>query len=100
MTQTTNQRTDNLADLVHEKSAEILSEVGFCVPDPAALARLESADFPADHESQMVRVTPDLLQTALVTLNVVSTNLIKKWNGLPISGKRDLYEQGDPYDRK
>ena len=50
---------------MHEKSVEILSEVGFCVPEPDALARLEAAGFPVDWESQMVRVTPELLETAL-----------------------------------
>jgi trimethylamine--corrinoid protein Co-methyltransferase len=65
----TDQRTDSLADLVHEKSAEILNEVGFCVPEPAALARLEGVGFPVDNESQMVRVTADLMQSALAGLN-------------------------------
>jgi trimethylamine:corrinoid methyltransferase-like protein len=53
---------------VHEKSVEILSEVGFCVPEQDALARLETAGFPVDWESQMVRVTPELLETALAHL--------------------------------
>jgi trimethylamine--corrinoid protein Co-methyltransferase len=53
---------------VHEKSVEILSEVGFCVPEQAALARLETAGFPVDWESQMVRVTPELLEIALARL--------------------------------
>jgi trimethylamine--corrinoid protein Co-methyltransferase len=69
VTQVTNQRTDSIAGLVHEKSAEILNDVGFCVPETDALARLEGAGFPVDHESQMVRVTPDLLNTALAGLN-------------------------------
>lgn len=69
MTEIANQRTDSLADLVHEKSADILIEVGFCVPEPVTLARLKSAGFPVDDESQMVRVTPDLMQSALVGLN-------------------------------
>ncbi|UCG24573.1 MAG: trimethylamine methyltransferase family protein, partial [Chloroflexota bacterium] len=69
MTQTKDQRTDPLADLVHEKSAEILYDVGFCVPEPAALARLKRAGFPVDHDSNMVRLTPDLLKDALDGLN-------------------------------
>lgn len=69
MNQPRNQGNDTLADLVHEKSAEILEEVGFCVPEPAALGRLESAGFPVDRESQMVRVTAELLQAALAGLN-------------------------------
>ena len=64
-----NQRTEDLAGLVHEKSAEILSEVGFCVPEPDTLVRLEGEGFLVDHESQMVRVTPDLMQSALDGLN-------------------------------
>ncbi len=59
---------DSTAELVHQKSVEILNEVGFCVPDRAALTRLEVAGFPVDRESQMVRVTPELLETALAHL--------------------------------
>ena len=59
---------DSLAELVHEKSVEILAEVGFCVPEQGALACLEAAGFPVDRDSQMVRVTPDLLETALARL--------------------------------
>ena len=64
----TDRMADSLAELVHEKSVEILGEVGFCVPEQGALAHLEAAGFPVDRESQMVRVTPDLLETALVRL--------------------------------
>ncbi|UCG25712.1 MAG: trimethylamine methyltransferase family protein [Chloroflexota bacterium] len=69
MTQTKDQPTDPLADLVHEKSAEILFDVGFCVPEPAALLRLKRAGFPVDDDSNMVRLTPDLLEDALDGLN-------------------------------
>lgn len=60
--------SNSIAELVHEKSVEILSEVGFCVPEQDALARLEAAGFPVDWGSQMVRVTPELLAAALKTL--------------------------------
>jgi len=63
-----NRLPNSTAELVHEKSVEILSEVGFCVPERDALARLEAAGFPVDWESQMVRVTPELLETALARL--------------------------------
>lgn len=59
---------DAIAELVHEKSVEILIDVGFCVPDDDVLARLNSAGFPVDRESQMVTITTDLLETALGTL--------------------------------
>jgi trimethylamine--corrinoid protein Co-methyltransferase len=59
---------DCLTELIHGKSVEILSEVGFCVPEQDALARLEAAGFPVDWESQMVRVTPELLEMALSSL--------------------------------
>ncbi|MBL7062764.1 MAG: trimethylamine methyltransferase family protein [Anaerolineae bacterium] len=59
---------DSTAGLVHEKSVEILSEVGFCVPERDGLARLEAAGFPVNWQSQMVRVTPELLKTALARL--------------------------------
>jgi trimethylamine--corrinoid protein Co-methyltransferase len=60
--------SDSTAELVHCKSVEILSQVGFCVPEPEALTCLETAGFPVDRESRMVRVTPDLLETALSRL--------------------------------
>jgi trimethylamine--corrinoid protein Co-methyltransferase len=60
-----NRLSDAVAELVHVKSIEILAEVGFCVPEPDALARLQAAGFPVDRESQMVRVTPELLDAAL-----------------------------------
>jgi trimethylamine--corrinoid protein Co-methyltransferase len=59
---------DAIAQLVHEKSVEILREVGFCVPEPEALERLAAAGFPIDRESQMVRVTEGLLEEALQRL--------------------------------
>ncbi len=58
-----------LASQVHERSAEILQEVGFCVPESAALTRLEAEGFLVDHGTQMVRITPEQLQTALANLN-------------------------------
>jgi trimethylamine--corrinoid protein Co-methyltransferase len=61
-------QADSLPVLVHEKSVEILNEVGFCVPEKDALTRLAAAGFPVDPESQMVRVTHDLLETALANL--------------------------------
>jgi trimethylamine--corrinoid protein Co-methyltransferase len=60
--------TDPLAEMVHEKSVEILGEVGFCVPEPDALVRLAAAGFPVDRESQMVRVAPELLDAAMASL--------------------------------
>ena len=60
--------SDAIAELVHERSVEILSEVGFCVPEDDALNRLEAAGFLVERESQMVRVTPELLETALARL--------------------------------
>jgi trimethylamine--corrinoid protein Co-methyltransferase len=60
-----NQSTDKIASLVHEKSTEILLDTGFCVPDSHILTRLEKTGFIVDHETQMVRITADLLATAL-----------------------------------
>jgi trimethylamine--corrinoid protein Co-methyltransferase len=60
--------SDEIAELVHEKSVEILSEVGFCVPDAGALARLDAAGFAVDGETQMVRLAPGLLDAALARL--------------------------------
>ncbi len=59
---------DTVVELVHEKTVEILSEVGFCVPERDALTRLGAAGFPVDHDSQMARITPELLAAALERL--------------------------------
>ena len=59
---------ESIAELVHTRSVEILSEVGFCVPEQQALARLEAAGFPVDRDSQMVRITMELLDEALSRL--------------------------------
>ncbi len=59
---------ESVAELVHEKSIEILQEVGFCVPEDSVLRRLASVGLPVDMETKMVRVTPELLEQALRTL--------------------------------
>jgi trimethylamine--corrinoid protein Co-methyltransferase len=58
----------SVAQRVHEASVDILTEVGFCVPAPEVLERLAAAGFPVDRDSPMVRVTPNLLETALERL--------------------------------
>lgn len=63
-----NPNPEKIASLVHQKSAEILQEVGFCVPDKDTLARLAACGFLVDFESQMVRLTPGILETALARL--------------------------------
>ena len=63
-----NQSQEKIASLVHEKSIEILLETGFCVPDADVLARLAKTGFIVNHETQMVRVTEDLLETSLASL--------------------------------
>jgi len=60
--------TKEIAAIVHNKSVEILTEVGFCVPDDQVLTKLEDAGFRVDQSSQMVRITNDLLDEALKTL--------------------------------
>jgi len=73
-----NQPSEKIAHVVHRKSVEILSEVGFCVPDGQTLADLKSAGFITDDDSQMVRITDDLLDEALSSL----------------PGKISLYQKG------
>ena len=63
-----NRLPESMAELVHARSVEILGEVGFCVPEQEALARLETAGFPVDQDSQMVRLTSELLDEALSLL--------------------------------
>jgi trimethylamine--corrinoid protein Co-methyltransferase len=60
-----NQDAGKIAELVHEKSVEILEEVGFCVPDERVLSRLDSVGFTVDKDSQMVRVPPDFFERAI-----------------------------------
>ncbi|GMQ77716.1 MAG: hypothetical protein BMS9Abin02_0204 [Anaerolineae bacterium] len=63
------QHSDSITDLVHEISVKILKDVGFCVPEAKTLTRFESAGFSTEHESQMVRMTQELVDAALSTLN-------------------------------
>ncbi len=63
-----NQNTATIAPLIHRKSVEILFETGFCVPDADVLTRLEKADFLVDRDTQMVRIPPQILESALSTL--------------------------------
>lgn len=63
-----NQQSEKLADLVHHKSMEILTEVGFCVPEEKTLSRLVRAGFIVNKENKMVRITQELLGAALKSL--------------------------------
>ena len=63
-----NQSADKIASLVHKKSSEILLDTGFCVPDAGILGRLAQIGFIVDLDSQMVRITQELLDTALARL--------------------------------
>ncbi|MCJ7702082.1 MAG: hypothetical protein MUO62_10895 [Anaerolineales bacterium] len=49
-------QSETIADLIHEKSVEILAEVGFCVPDKGVLARLDSAGFSVNRTLSPERV--------------------------------------------
>ncbi|MGD8998639.1 MAG: trimethylamine methyltransferase family protein, partial [Anaerolineae bacterium] len=59
---------ESVAQRVHEASVDILTEVGFCVPVSEVLGRLKAVGFPVDLDSQMVRVTPSLVEAALERL--------------------------------
>lgn len=63
-----NQPSNNLAELVHQNSIDILTEVGFCAPEESLLSRLEKAGFIVNKETRMVRITQELLETALKNL--------------------------------
>jgi trimethylamine--corrinoid protein Co-methyltransferase len=54
--------------MVHTAAIEILSEVGFCVPDAEALSRLDTAGFRVDADTQMVRLTTGLVEAAMDSL--------------------------------
>jgi trimethylamine--corrinoid protein Co-methyltransferase len=60
--------SEEICQLVHDKSVEILAETGFCVPEPDALARLDRAGFQVDMETQMARASKDLVAIALESL--------------------------------
>ena len=60
-----NQSPEKIASLVHKKSTQILLDTGFCVPVAEVLKSLEKSGFIVDYETQMVRITPGLLDTAL-----------------------------------
>lgn len=62
------QQSEKIADLVHQKSVEILTEVGFCVPEDNLLSRLAKAGFIVNTETKMVRLTQELLDTAMKSL--------------------------------
>ena len=66
-----NRLSETVAELVHTRSVEILSEVGFCVPEKESLSRLEAAGFLVDRSSQMVRITTELLDEALSRLSLI-----------------------------
>ncbi|MGB3702882.1 MAG: trimethylamine methyltransferase family protein, partial [Anaerolineales bacterium] len=83
-----NQNSQKIASLVHEKSTEILLETGFCVPDNEVLTRLAASGFIVDPESQMVRITSEILDTAL-------SNLLKQVQLFDRSGNNPA-----PYDQR
>jgi trimethylamine--corrinoid protein Co-methyltransferase len=56
------------AQVIHERSVEILTELGFCVPEQDVLTRLKAEGFIVDGKSQMVRVTSEMIDTALSRL--------------------------------
>jgi len=85
---------NSIADLVHAKSVEILSEVGFCVSDGDALGRLEALGFPVDRESNMVRITPELLETALARLPD-DVKLYNRTGDKPASFPRSIPSAGE-----
>lgn len=56
---------DHYVDQVHERTLQLLEEVGFCVPEEGTLERLQQAGFAADPESQMVRISRDQVEAGL-----------------------------------
>jgi trimethylamine--corrinoid protein Co-methyltransferase len=62
------QQSNKIAELVHQKSTEILFEIGFSVPEKNTLSRLEKEGFIVNKETQMVKITQELLDTALKNL--------------------------------
>jgi len=65
---TLTKNAQSVADLVHEQSVEILTDVGFCVPDQELLVRLAGEGFLVNYDNQMVRLSIELLDQALKDL--------------------------------
>lgn len=63
-----NHAMGDFEEIVHDRSVEILADVGVCVPEDRALDRLEKAGFPVDRSAQMVRMVPELIEAALKSL--------------------------------
>ncbi|MFC2028609.1 trimethylamine methyltransferase family protein, partial [Chloroflexota bacterium] len=63
-----NQQSEKLAEIVHERSMDILSDVGFCVPEKSLHSRLDEVGFKVNQETSMVKVTQELLDSALKNL--------------------------------
>lgn len=63
-----NQQSNKIAELVHQKSMEILTEVGFCAPEENLLSRLSKAGFIVNNETKMVQIPRDLFNIALKSL--------------------------------
>ena len=75
-----------ISRLVHDKTVELLTEVGFCVPDEKALALLVSAGCDVNLETQMVRLSEKNIEKALNTLprniQLYMQNGMMKWKTL------------------
>jgi trimethylamine--corrinoid protein Co-methyltransferase len=92
-----NQQSEQIADRVHRESVDILSEVGFCVPDDQTLSDLKAAGFIIDDDSQMVRITADLLDEALRTLpNEVSLYQRESQVGIEFNDRSYFMGAGTP----
>ena len=59
---------EEITNSVHQHSLDILERVGFGVPDPDTLARLEAIGFQVDFEAQMVRIPREMVPPALASL--------------------------------
>ncbi len=60
--------SESIATIVHEGSVDILSDIGFCAPDKDLLIKLQAAGFQVDLETDMVKISTDLLETALKSM--------------------------------
>jgi trimethylamine--corrinoid protein Co-methyltransferase len=63
-----NPHAKQIAETVHQKSVEILQDVGFCVPHEKTLSRLDGAGFLVDSDTMMVKVPSELVDIALKNL--------------------------------
>ena len=76
-------------ELIHDNSINILSEIGFYVPNELILGLLEKNNCEVDYQSKVVKVNPNLIKKAL-------HDIPKKFSSIPyIEGNKISFNDGN-----